>query len=387
MSDDNIGVCLWTAVPPPYLGMGIWAVRYSEAAPRFGLSVDVVDVSPPPGSFSERSVFRMDRVGVALRAWRDLWRLLRRQRPDVCHINSPLGWGAARDAGALIICRWFGVPTVLHLHVSTQVLEWRDGMPPIGRWLVDRFLRSAKLVLVLSRELETYLAAALPGLCIIRIGNMVSPHEDRVGGDPVLPERSGRTRVLFVGSITPNKGVIELAHAIGALPDCELVMVGERGGVADPAKGGELRRAFEVLRAEGRLIEMGALADPGMVATAYEESDLFVLPSHREGMPGAILEALAAGTATVATGVGGIPDILEDECGELVPVGDTAALTQKLAMLAGSPERRAELAKNGRRRVAERFYVDVVMGRYVDGYRSIIPVAADEPAISLRGNL
>ena len=123
-------------------GISGWAVKYLEVAEGYGLEVCVVNIAPPPGPLAERSSFRFDRVGVAWRSWVSLWRLLRRNRPDVCHVTSSLAWATPRDAVAVLMCRLFGVPSVLHIRTSTQVVELREGLSSFWRFLFDRFLGS-----------------------------------------------------------------------------------------------------------------------------------------------------------------------------------------------------------------------------------------------------
>jgi glycosyltransferase involved in cell wall biosynthesis len=177
--------------------------------------------------------------------------------------------------------------------------------------------------------------------------------------------------VLFVGSINPMKGTIELARAVLALPQCELIVVGGEARAADADSARLQQEALDELREQGRLVEMGQLPAEA-VLRAYEEVDVFVLPSHREGLPNVILEALAAGTPIVATPVGAIPDVLEDDCGVLVPLKDAGALEAALRELIESPERRRELADKGRARIEERYSIDVVMRGYVEIYRSVM---------------
>jgi glycosyltransferase involved in cell wall biosynthesis len=370
VSGETTRVCLWAPVPPPVGGISLWVEKYVEVAADHGIGVTIVDIAPPVGEFSERSAFRFNRLGVAFRALADLWRTLRRERPDVCHVTSSLAWATPRDAIAVWLCRFYRVPTVLHIRASTQVLELRESLSPFWRSWFDRFMRWPDVVLVLSRELEDYLATSLPGLPLERLGNMVRAHSVPDDAPDVLPPRTGRKRALFVASITPLKGSNELAQAILAMPDCELVTIGSEGSSADGETGRQQDEALAALRASGRLIEMGQL-ESEQVTKAYQETDILVLPTHREGMPNVLLEALAAGTPCVATPVGAIPDILEDGCGELVPLQDASALQSVMSELLASPERRRVLSQNGLARVAERYLVDVVMKGYVQIYRSI----------------
>jgi peptidoglycan/xylan/chitin deacetylase (PgdA/CDA1 family) len=92
---------------------------------------------------------------------------------------------------------------------------------------------------------------------------------------------------------------------------------------------------------------------------------VFVLPSLTEGIPLALLEAMAARLPVVATAVGGVPEVVvHGESGILVPPGDSAALGDALTALLAQPERRARLAEQAQRRVGERFGLEAMARAY-----------------------
>jgi glycosyltransferase involved in cell wall biosynthesis len=366
-------IALWAPLPPPLGGVSRWTLRFRAAAPAQGLDVRVVDVAPRVASVDERSRFDLGRLSVAWRALRELRCVLRAERPDLCHVTTTLFWATPRDALALVLCRLHGVPTVLQVRASSQIVAWREGLRGLRRRGLDRMLRLADVVLVLSHELEEYLRLELPGLRVARIGNMVDvPDPAEAGGTPVLPGRRAACRVLFVGYRMPKKGLAELAQAVLALPDCELAVVGgEGGGAIDPGADRRMQETLARLRTAGRLVETGELP-PERVPHAYREADVFALPSHREGFPNTLLEAMAAGLPCVATPVGAIPEMLQDGCGELVPVGDARALGAALARLARDPEERARIGARARRRVLERWGTDTVMREYRALYAELV---------------
>ena len=103
-------------------------------------------------------------------------------------------------------------------------------------------------------------------------------------------------------------------------------------------------------------------------------ADCVVLPSLHEGLSVALVEAMAYGVPVIATGVGGVPELLENGAGVLVPPSDADALTEALARVLGSSTLRAELARAGRRRVEAEFEVGAIareLVRRFDGEASV----------------
>src|SRR6185503_21216305 len=95
---------------------------------------------------------------------------------------------------------------------------------------------------------------------------------------------------------------------------------------------------------------VGHYSDP-LGRTAFMDSlDVFVLPSLAEGTPISIIEAMAHGVPVIATDVGGIPDILDANCGVLVPPGDPAALADAMLLLIHDAELRKSMGEAGKRR-------------------------------------
>ncbi len=362
-------IALWAPLPPPMGGVGRWTQRYLAAAPEHDLAVTLLDIAPPPTGFSEKSAFRLNRLRPALTGLAHLARLLARRQVDVVHVTTTLFWATPREALVLTLCRLAGVPTVLHLHSGNQIIAWRDGLPQPQRAALDAVLRAAGTVIVLSNELREYLTAQLPGLAVVRIANPVETAEPPPG-PPVLPPRRQPIRVLFVGALTPKKGVAELAQAVLALPDVELVLIGGAGEALDAAADLRMQTALVTLADARRLVQVSEKT-PEDVLRAYREADIFCLPSHREGLPNVLLEAMAAGVPCVATPVGGIPDVL-DGAGLLVPVGDVAALIRALDTLAGDAQARAHWGGLARARVVATCGTAAVLAAYRQTYLALL---------------
>lgn len=133
--------------------------------------------------------------------------------------------------------------------------------------------------------------------------------------------------VMYVGRIDVRKGVRELVEAAVKLhpnhPDLQVYMVGE--GPDSP----QIAKAIEAAGA-GSYIKMRPPCLPNDVALWMAAGDVATLPSYMEGCPNVVLEALACGRPVVSTRVGGIPEIMNDSCGRLVPPRDSTALAEAL---------------------------------------------------------
>jgi glycosyltransferase involved in cell wall biosynthesis len=134
--------------------------------------------------------------------------------------------------------------------------------------------------------------------------------------------------VVYIGRMDVKKGLHELVEAAASLHSerakLQVFMVGE---------GADRALIEGAIQANNATSYVHALPGCGFddVAVWMAAADLVTLPSYMEGCPNVVLEALACGRPVVATNVGGIPEIMSEECGRLVPAGDSAALAQALA--------------------------------------------------------
>ncbi len=110
------------------------------------------------------------------------------------------------------------------------------------------------------------------------------------------------------------------------------------------------------------------------------ESDVLVVPSHREGLPNALLEAMAAGMPVIAARVGAIPDVVEEGVsGLLIDSGDVDALARALARLAMDSDERARLGRAGQEKIARDHDIGVAWPRMLAAMRAVVGSPAHQP--------
>jgi len=265
-----------------------------------------------------------------------------------------------RKAIYLGIGRAFGVPVVFHIHGS-QMEGFHAGLGRLGRALFAATLRRAQVVVVLSASWRDFILATAPGARVEVVFNTVPipPARERPGS-------AGPLRLSFLGLVGQRKGVFDLIDALAGLPGAAQAQI--RLDIGGNGEIDELRR---------RVLESGVRAEVSILgwidAAAREhlllETDVFVLPSYNEGLPMALLEAMAQGVPVISTHVGGIPELVRDgQEGFLIPAGDKLALGGAIVRLLESPALRAGMGAAARRRVEEQFSPQAALAKLDDIY-------------------
>lgn len=187
---------------------------------------------------------------------------------------------------------------------------------------------------------------------------------------------AGKVVLLYVGRLATQKSLPTLlqglARALPACPALHLVLVGD--GPERPA----LERQVRALGLGGQVTFAG---NQGDVRPYFDAADLFGLPSQAEGISNALLEAMSAGLACLATPVGGNASVLDQgRCGVLLPPGDAEAWSQALAGLGNDPARRQQLGTAARQRILAHYDFSVVGARYEALYARLLGIDPGAPA-------
>lgn len=294
-------------------------------------------------------------LGNAVRALADAWRTFRAaRRSDIVHVQTALVptlpllraltlCGAARLGGATVVC---------HVH-SCRVNAGRPEYftPSPGLRLMLRGLRAADHICAVSSAGAATLQPLVPKRPVTVVDNAVAVQSFT----PSTAHRQPPT-IVYVGTLSQRKGLPDLIGALdllreNGLTEWQLAVVGGSAEVG-AAEGQQIRSCVAAAGLSSSLL--GPLDAEG-VRAALTSSDIFVLPSYLEGQPLALLEAMAAGLAVVATRVGANPDVIRDGVdGLLVEPGDVAGLAAALTRLLTQPRLRSQLGAAARARVETR---------------------------------
>jgi len=171
--------------------------------------------------------------------------------------------------------------------------------------------------------------------------------------------------VGWIGRLTPEKGPDVMVRAAAALADLGVTtaMVGDG---PEGARGRELAARLGIA---GRVVWPGIVAEAGRLLAAF---DVFVLSSRSEGTPMVLFEAMAASVPVVATGVGGVPDVVGGREAVIVPAEDPAALAGAVRAVLADPGAAAERARAAAERLRTEFAEDPWLRRYEEVYGGVL---------------
>lgn len=272
---------------------------------------------------------------------------IRRFRPDVVQIHTCSYNTFWRNGLDVLLARLLGRRVVLHIH-GAMFHTFLDGLSHPRARLARLVFRLSHRVIALGEQWHTVLAPWAGADKVAVVPNGVPVPEQAID----LASRP--PHILCFANYERRKGQADLLQALAGLgrEDVRLSLYGFE------SEAGE-RQRLETLADELGLA--GQVSIPGPVTgadkdAAVAEASLFVLPSYDEGLPMAMLEAMAAGLPVIVTRVGAIPEaVVDDAEGLIYEAGDIATLRQHLERLLSDPERAAAIAGAGRQRVIDEF--------------------------------
>lgn len=349
--------------PPTRGGIPTFVTRLADD-PWLQGRVDLEYLNTTPRGVKRPGVFS---GGNLRQAFGDAVAIFRRARgKDLVHLNlaaTPM-LPLIRALLLAVAGRLAGARVILHTHTGQLESSLRSGAYRAAFRLVGRVTHA---VVVVSGPAE---AAAAPLVrSVVRIENGIPLDRFRAG-----PKETDPPLVSFAGTVCERKGLLDLRDALvrlrhgeGRLP-VRVAIAGD-GEQEGPGAFERVREAYREAALDD--VEFLGAIPPEGVAELLARSAIFCLPSHFEGFPLAVLEAMASEAAVVATAVGDVPRILDGgRAGVLVPVGDRARLTEALGSLVRSPQERSALGAAGRARVT-RWGEDRMVRRILELYRRV----------------
>ena len=302
-----------------------------------------------------------------------LWRLFRRERPDLVH-----GFTIKCAVYGSLAARLAGVPARVNAvagmgYVFTSNDTKAQVLRPLVRALMHAALdgRNARLILQNPDDVSLFERAGFVDAAHIRLIPGSGVDCSRFAAREGVRDQTRPLRVLLAARLLWDKGLAEFVDAARQLHGegraIEFLLAG------DPDPGNPAAVPEETVRSwvdEGVLQWLGHVDD---MAALFAMVEVVVLPSYREGLPKGLIEAAACALPLVTTDVPGCREVVSDGVdGLLVPPRDAAALAAAIARLHDDPELAERLGNAARAKALGRFDERIVIERTVDVYRELL---------------
>ena len=250
--------------------------------------------------------------------------------------------------------------------IASQRGDYHARYSKFRLWITEKFIyNTANILLTNSKQIQQHLQNLYPKKTIYSIPNLLElPSEEWSSTQRASSEK----RIVCVGRFAPEKGHKYLIEALDRL-DCDgvswqCVFLGD----------GELQ--FELRGLAENLNLSEKITFPGFCDDVYPmllQADLFVLPSLHEGSPNALIEAMGLGLPCIATDVGGIKDLIDNEKnGILVPPKNSDALSNALHHLLTNQTIAMDFGKNARRTIQQKFNNAEFIQKLIDIYQILL---------------
>jgi glycosyltransferase involved in cell wall biosynthesis len=329
----KIRVLISGHLPPPMGGMAAFYQSLLSSSLPDRVNLCFVITSSQKRVLSSSGKLTISNLISALGDCARFTRAILIHRPQISHIATTVGLSFLKHSVCVMIARFVGGRVLLHPHCSLSAFY--DERPMWWRWFVRQIIHQTHGIVALSSEWSK-LRSVLPACPVYYLPNAIdlTPYrgiaEERIS----QARMNGPLRVLYLGYLGRAKGTFDLIEAAREVRskgiDVSFDLVGD-----ELASGeyGQVRERIDAATLNGYVKLYAPAYGPEKIAF-LRKAHVFIYPSYYEGMPIAVLEAMACGLPIVATRVGGLPDLVVDGVnGLLVEPGRPDQLATALTMM------------------------------------------------------
>jgi glycosyltransferase involved in cell wall biosynthesis len=289
---------------------------------------------------------------------------LAKRNPKIVHIHTTDYWPFWESSIYIFLSKMFHKKTVLHIHATSFDKFYKNGNSLL-KYLTRKTLNIADKIIVLSSRSKSFFAKLVPEYKLAVIPNAV---KGAIFDNELKSHiKSNVVKVLFIGGTeAKRKGVYDVLKAIPVVaekygPNILFAFVGE----CDVEKLRTICKEKNV----SNYVEILGYLETEEKRKVISLSDIYILPSYSEGLPIAMLEAMAAGLPIISTPVGSIPEVIEEGVnGYLIKPGDYYGLAEKISVLAKDRQLRQIMGKNNAEKIRREYDDKIVMQKLTKVY-------------------
>jgi glycosyltransferase involved in cell wall biosynthesis len=378
MESDSISnttmprVLLSGHLPPPMSGIGTYYESLLASSLPKRVRLQFIDTSSRRRPGAETGTWSLSNMISAISDCARFARIAVLCRPEICHIATSVGLSFLKHSVCIVIARLLGSKVVLHPHCSFYFFYQRRTKS--WQWFARKVIGLCHIVIILSNEWKE-LQEILPSCQLYYLPNAINLSGYVEVGLERLASKNDKfcLHVLYLGHVGKDKGSFDLISAAKKVVGQENRVIFDLVGHEQAL--GDIKRLNEEVIEAGfeQFIHFQSPVKGAEKIKLFRSADIFVYPSYHEGMPMAVIEAMACGLPIIATQVGGLPDLVfPDVNGLLVPVGQPDRLAAAIQLLIDEPQLRYSMQAGSYRLAQENFDIEKLVIRLLDIYQAVL---------------
>jgi len=363
-----INILYISPLSPPYGGLASWTEIILKKGLPYPFKVHIVNTGQ-----INRTLFDPLRLNFSevKRNISILWKLLKvikKQKIDLIHLNSSLAqFGIFRDWLCTFISRIYKIPYVIHLHIDVEVRSKKaitfNGKP----FLYQNIFRRASAIIVLNNQSkETVLSLGDFVDKTFYLPNFVDI--DSIPTKKMYISEGKYSNAVFVGALTESKGVYQLLKVLRKTLNLKITFIGE------PTKGVQVKvqRLIRKYNISERVFLKGVLPNRETL-DIMSLSDFFIFPTHEEGFPISVAEAMAIGLPVLASPAGAIPDMIEDgKGGYIIDPENIEGYVKAINIFERNRELLFQMGKYNQEKAKTNYDYPIVVERICKLYKTVL---------------
>lgn len=349
---NGLDILLISPLPSPAGGIATWTEMYLKSELIRKQNVKVINTSVRGGriySFNNKKMLEEIKRNVSI--YINLIKTLKKNKFDVVHLNTSCSTtGMIRDLLCARKIKKNGYKLILQCHCNIPSMLNNK----FSTWIFKELINHTDTILVLNSDSNQYVKKVLKRESFI-VSNFIDYKDINHSGLKYISDEI--KTIIFVGHVNRSKGCNEIIEVSQIFPNINFRLI---GNISDDYKNIDVPENVKLIGEVSKdnvLIEM-------------KNADILLFPSHTEGFPLVVLEAMACGLPVIGTSVGAIPEMIEQKGGVLFDVGDVPAIIRAVNDIQ-DPSIRRQISKWNQNKIKSCYSTEVIIKKICDIYEGL----------------
>ncbi|MGL4865091.1 MAG: glycosyltransferase family 4 protein [Cetobacterium sp.] len=344
-------ILLISPLPPPAGGIATWTKRYLDSKEAKNNKIELLNTAVQGKRIKDLQKKKLfEEIKRTLKILNELRKKLK-EKPNVVHLNTSCGkFGLIRDCICSKIINFKKIKLVTQYHCNIEDMV----KGKISNFFLIKLAKNTDVNLVLNKYSKIHLKKITQKESII-IPNFIPKENFKKLSEGRILNKNIK-RVLYTGHLIKTKGCDEILEIAKKFKHIEFILV---GNIKEEYKNKKKCKNIKFL---GELNQEEVFSE-------LKKSDVYLFPTYTEGFPNALLEAMSSGLPIIATGVGSIPDMIEDKGGIIVKVSSIKDIESALKKLELEYELRVKMKEFNLKKVETYYLQERIMEKLFEIYK------------------